>query len=116
MLFRLREIGESTVDIRMCYGTLGWPSAFRRIQQRLADFGRPDLLFNADGKDTPPETAGGGKTAPVVRMWLARLESTLLSEAQKIGHQTRQAFHAVPTAKVIGPTHAMKHYSEQGQE
>lgn len=116
MLFRLREIGESTVDIRMCYGTLGWPSAFRRVQQRLTDFGRSDLLFNADGKDTPPDAPDGRKMAPVVRMWLARLESALLTEAQKISHQARESFRAVPTAKVIGPTHAMQHYSERGDD
>lgn len=44
--------------------------------------------------------------------WLLRLERHLIEATTDIGEQKRIA-STVPTAPVIGPTHAMTHYSEQ---
>lgn len=46
------------------------------------------------------------------RAWLQRLERHLIESTSDIGEQKRIAA-MVPTVKVIGPTHAMTHYTEQ---
>jgi hypothetical protein len=46
--------------------------------------------------------------------WLLRLERHLIEATGDIGQQKRIAA-TVPTAKVIGPTHAMQHYTETHQ-
>lgn len=113
MLIRERAIGESAVEIRMYYGSEHWAGAYRDIQKRLIAAERQDMLFNADGKDTPPSPPSPEGMFPVVKMWLARLESELCHMADEIGHTKRLPFGpSVPTAHVVGPTHAMSHYSE----
>lgn len=114
MLKRERAIGESAVEIRMYYGTEHWPSAYRDIQKRLIAADRKDMLFNADSKDTPPSPPCREGMPPVVKMWLARLESELSHMAEDIDHSARapRTAHLFPTAPVLGPTHAMTHYSE----
>lgn len=47
---------------------------------------------------------------PIVRMWLARLESELMRLSG--GSRGAGASGVVQTAPVIGPTHAMQHYAE----
>lgn len=114
MLLRERAIGESAVDIRMHYGTNHWPTAYRTIQNRLIAADRKDLLFNADGKDTPPSPPCRPGMPPVVKMWLARLETELSTMADEIAQKNRtprQLFaKTVATAPVIGPTHVSKHH------
>lgn len=114
MLLRERAIGESAVEIRMHYGTERWPSAYREIQKRLVTAERQDMLFNADGKDTPPSPPCPEGMMPVVKLWLARLENELQHKADEIGHSHTLPFGSpiVPTAHIVGPTHAMTHYSE----
>ncbi|MEX3635988.1 hypothetical protein [Paraburkholderia sp. BR14320] len=96
-----RAIGESTVDIRLFYGTDHWPSAYRGIQRRLLDAGLPDMLPGE--ADRAPDRPGG----PVVKQWLARLEGYLLHacDAVRSARNSRHAPRLVPTAPVIGPTH-----------
>jgi hypothetical protein len=45
------------------------------------------------------------------RAWLMRLERHLIDSTSDIGEQKRLPA-TVPTAPVVGPTHAMTHYSE----
>lgn len=118
MLLRERAIGESAVEIRMHHGRDVWPATYRAIQKRLADAGREALLFNADGKDTPPSPPCRPGMKPVVKMWLARLESQLSHLADEIGQKSRgvprlSGPRTVATAPIIGPTHAMQHYTER---
>jgi hypothetical protein len=119
MLLRERAIGESAVQIRMFYGTDAWAEIYRAIQKRLIDAERKDMLFNADGKDTPPVEIVDRKMPPVVKMWLARLEAELSHMADEIAQKNRtpvqRTLRTVPTAPIIGPTHAMQHYTEPQQ-
>jgi hypothetical protein len=46
-----------------------------------------------------------------VRAWLLRLERHLIDSVADIGEQKRLPT-TVPTAPVIGPTHATEHFSE----
>jgi hypothetical protein len=108
----LEPIVESTLDIRRCFSSFyGNEAAYRAIQKRLIGMDRKDLLFNAEGKDTPPVPPSGRTMKPVVRMWLQRLERELIDQTGKLGEQERISL-TVPTAPVIGPTHALEHYSE----
>jgi len=111
LVWRERHIGEAGVLIRMHYGKDSWGEAYRQILRMLIAADRKDLLFNADGKDTPPPPSREGMP-PVVRMWLARLELELETMANEIGHGRQATLATVPTAKVIGPTHAMTHYQD----
>lgn len=113
LVLRERAIGESAVLIRMHYGKETWAETYRSIQRKLVAANRPDMLFNADGKDTPPSPPCRPGMPPVVKMWLARLESELEKMAGEIGRSDGGMFQRnVPTAPVIGPTHAMTHYTE----
>lgn len=51
------------------------------------------------------------KTDGNANAWLLRLERHLIESTASIGVQQRIA-KTVPTAPVIGPTHAMQHYTE----
>jgi hypothetical protein len=96
----IRSVGSSFYD---------HPNLYRRIQERLTLADRKDLLFNADGKDTPPVLPHGRKVGPTVKMWLARLEGILMDATKGAlgpGHYPL----TVPTAPVIGPTHASRHH------
>jgi hypothetical protein len=116
MVWRERHIGESAVLIRMHYGTDAWAHTYRHIQKMLVAAERPDLLFNADGKDTPPISIVGREMPPVVKMWLARLELELETMANAIGHGRQPLLPNVPpTAKLIGPTHAAQFLPELGR-
>jgi hypothetical protein len=45
------------------------------------------------------------------RAWLQRLERHLIEATSSIGEQSRLP-SLVPTAPIVGPTHAMTHYTE----
>lgn len=95
------HIVESTLDIRRHHSSFyGEDSAYRTLQQRLISAGRKDLLMS------PDERQNGG-----VRAWCMRLERELLESVAGIGEQQRMPV-TVPTAPVIGPTHAMTHYTD----
>jgi len=97
----LAPIVQSTLDIRKHYSSFyDVPDAYRMIQERLIRCDRKDLLMGEQDKK-----AGG------TRAWLMRLERMLIDATKDIGQPKRIPL-AVPTAKVIGPTHAMQHYSE----
>jgi hypothetical protein len=115
LLTELRPVGESACEIRMCYGKDVWPETFKRIQKRLREANRPDLLFNAEGKDTPPSPPCPAGMKPVVRMWLARLEREMESRCGEVGRPMQLPGFTPPTAPIIGPTHAMTHYTETGE-
>ncbi|MDN7481905.1 hypothetical protein QZM38_13830 [Burkholderia orbicola] len=105
----LREhmpIVESTLSIRRHFGSFrDDPNGYRAIPRALTEHGRTDLLL---GKaDESPHKPG----KPIVRMWLARLERELISLTADLG-QRRLDTGIVPTAPVIGPTHALQHYTE----
>lgn len=116
IVLRERHIGEAGVLIRMHYGKESWPDTYRAIQRKLIEADRRDLLFNADGKDTPPSPPCRPGMPPVVKMWLARLETELEQMANAVGRGDPGMFSkTVATAPVIGPTHAMSHYAEVPQ-
>lgn len=52
-----------------------------------------------------------GKTDQSARAWLQRLERHLIEATADIGEQKRVP-STVPTKPVVGPTHAMTHYTE----
>lgn len=93
-------IVQATLDIRRHSSSFAdAPNAYRRIQQRLIEADRRDLLL---GKvDESPHKPGN----PIVRMWLARLESELIKLTASAGTQHGPS-GIVKTGTVIGPTHA----------
>lgn len=96
----LAEIVECTLDIRRCFSSFyGNESAYRTIQKRLIETDRKDLLLG--DADCSPHRPG----KPIVKMWLQRLERELIDYTAKFGEQDRIPL-TVPTAPVIGPTHA----------
>ncbi|MCW3678236.1 hypothetical protein [Burkholderia cenocepacia] len=106
----LREhmpIVESALSIRRHFGSFrDNPNGYRAIQRALTDHGRPDLLL---GKaDESPHKPG----KPIVKMWLARLERELISLTGGAGNRGNGPSAIVPTAPVLGPTHALQHYTE----
>ncbi|MCP3709750.1 hypothetical protein M3I54_22665 [Paraburkholderia sp. CNPSo 3274] len=115
LLHELRPLGQSAVDIRMHYGRDSWADAFKRIQKRLREANRLDMLFNADGKDTPPSPPCPPGMKPVVKMWLARIELEMETRCGEVGRPMELPGITPPTAPVIGPTHAMTHYTEIAQ-
>ncbi|MBR8147053.1 hypothetical protein [Burkholderia vietnamiensis] len=92
-------IVQATLDIRRHFGSfVDAPDAYRRIQQRLIEADRRDLLL---GKaDESPNKPG----KPIVRTWLARLESELVKLTASAGRQQGPS-GIVKTGTVIGPTH-----------
>lgn len=103
----LAPIVKSTLDIRKHHSSFyDAPDAYRMIQERLIRAGRSDLLLS-DEIDTSSHSPG----KPIVKMWLMRLERALIDATKDLG-QTKRIPTTVATAKVIGPTHAMQHYSE----
>lgn len=94
-------IVKTTLDIRECGSSFSsHPDAYRRIQERLTRADRPDLLYGEQDKQS------GG-----TRAWLMRLERVLVEATSNLGKAEPRA-NTVPTKPVIGPTHAMQHYSE----
>lgn len=99
-------IVEATLSIRRHFSSFyDTPDAYRAIQNKLIGMDRRDLLLG--NSDCSPHKPG----KPIVRMWLMRLEAVLIAATADIGQQKRIS-SAVPTAKVIGPTHAMQHYTD----
>jgi hypothetical protein len=90
-------IAKTIIEVRSRYGTELWPSSESRIVKRLTAADRTDLL-ESDGDHG-------------VQGWLARLEKALLEAVGDAGTQARMPT-TVPTKPVIGPTHAMTHYTE----
>lgn len=79
---RLAPIVETTLDIRRCGASFHEsPDLYRAIQKRLVSISRHDLLFGFNGADCSPYQP----RAPIVRMWLARLESVLLAACADLG-------------------------------
>lgn len=96
------EIVDVTLDIRRNFSSFyDAPEAYRAIQNRLIAAERKDLLLGANGNDCSIHRPG----KPIVKMWLQRLEAVLIEVTSEIGQQRRIAA-TVPTAKIIGPTHA----------
>jgi hypothetical protein len=92
---RQMHIVESTLDLRRHGCSFhDAPGAYRVIQQRLITAGRDDLLMSQ------AEKQNGG-----VRAWLLRLERALVDATAGFGEQQRIPT-TVPSAPVIGPTHA----------
>lgn len=88
-------IVKTTLQIRAHYCSFyDSPKTFRMIQDRLERAGRPDLMYADVDKER-----GGAKA------WLMRLERELIDKSTgDISNDPRSA--TVPTAPVIGPTHA----------
>ncbi|UUX38865.1 hypothetical protein NTJ56_08700 [Burkholderia contaminans] len=98
-------IVDATLSIRRHFSSFrDDPAAYRAIQRALRDHGREDLLFGKP--DESPHRPG----KPIVKQWLARLERELIRLTADLGQQRFPV--TVPTAPVIGPTHALQHYSE----
>ncbi|MBJ9895247.1 hypothetical protein [Burkholderia cenocepacia] len=109
MLHAHEPIVKATISIRRNFASFrDNPNAYRAIQRGLVDHSRSDLLL---GKaDESPHAPG----KPVVKLWLARLERELISLTADLGQQ-RLDTGIVPTAPIIGPTHALQHYTERGE-
>lgn len=100
-------IVKTTLDIRACgCSFFDHPKTYRRIQERLIAAGRPDLLLSEE-LDASPHRPG----KPIVKMWLMRLERVLIEETSNLGKPEPRS-NTVPMKPVVGPTHAMAHYSE----
>ena len=99
-------IVEATLSIRRNFSSFrDNPGAYREIQRALRAHGREDLLFGKP--DESPHRPG----KPIVKQWLARLERELIKLTENFGKQERLP-STVPTAPVIGPTHALQHFTE----
>lgn len=105
----LLPIVQATLDIRRCFGSFrDYPDIYRSLQQRLIQADRRDLLLGE--ADCSPHRPG----KPIVKQWLARLERELIKATADSGRQQGLS-GIVPTAPVIGPTHAIRHYTERGE-
>lgn len=102
----LSPIVEATLDIRRCFSSFrDHPDVYRQIQHRLIQADRRDLLLG--DADCSPYRPG----KPIVKQWLARLERELIKATSDSGKQQGLS-GIVPTAPIIGPTHALDHYAE----
>jgi hypothetical protein len=102
----LSPIVEATLSIRRCFGSFrDHPDVYRSIQKALINADRRDLLLGE--ADCSPHRPG----KPIVKQWLARLERELIKATEGYGRQQGLS-GIVPTAPIIGPTHAMTHYTE----
>jgi len=96
VLNRHRHIAGAIRDIREFYGTDEWANVFRGIQKALREAERADMTIS----DHEP-----------VRAWLSRLEKALSDLTRECGKQQRIR-STLPTAQVIGPTHAAAYFGE----
>lgn len=94
------HIVNAVIDIRAWSGRDEWATVKQGISKALRAADRLDLL--------PSDTD------ITVWSWLARLELELISLTAGVGQQMRLPA-TVPTAHVVGPTHATEHFSEQTQ-
>lgn len=102
----LEAIVQTTLELRANFCALrDVPRVYRNMQERLRRIGREDLLLGE--KDCSPHRPG----KPIVKMWLARLEMELIDATGSARIQNAPAL-----APVIGPTHALQHYTERGEE
>jgi hypothetical protein len=96
------HIVDASLSIRRHLSSFfGEDAAYREIQRLLIEGGRKDLLMSASEKQN------GG-----CRAWLQRLERELIDSVASIGEQKRIPM-TVPTAPVVGPTHATEHFSDE---
>jgi hypothetical protein len=93
------HIVNATIDIRR------W--ANQRNEWSTVKQGIAKALRAADRNDLLP-----ADTDITVWAWLSRLEMVLIDLTGHVGEQ-RALPNPVPTAHVVGPTHATEHYSEQ---
>lgn len=92
-------LARSTVEIRAFYGRDEWPAIYRGIQRRLITAGRRDLLLCE--ADSSPHRPG----KPIVKQWLARLESEILQQVKSLKRHRVAPPPTVQTAPVDGPSH-----------
>lgn len=93
----------ATLDIRRCSSSFREnEDIYRRLQHRLITADRRDMLFG--DADCSPERPG----KPIVKMWLGRLEAELM----RLTGDGGLSRSPTPISPIIGPTHAMRHYSE----
>jgi hypothetical protein len=97
-------IVNAVVDTRRFGYTDEWETVKRGIAKALREANRADLLPGE-------EDCRNGSGQPEMRSWLQRLERELIRLTAGVGEQRRFA-STISTAPVIGPTHAMQHYSE----
>lgn len=90
-LNRNRAIVDTTLDIRRMRYSADWPTVRASISRRLKAANREDLLPRGTDMN--------------IVAWLMRLERELILITSGIGEQQRTPT-TVPTAKVVGPTHA----------
>lgn len=91
-------IVNATIDIRRWSGRAEWGTVKQGISKALRTAERPDLLPSDSDIN--------------VWAWLGRLERELIELTAHVGEQMPLPT-TVPTAHVVGPTHATQHYSEQ---
>lgn len=98
----LRENESEVVDVTLALRR----DSIHGNSSRELGAARTALKSHALGAELSFKKTDGNATG-----WLLRLERHLIERTADIGQQKRIA-SAVPTAKVIGPTHAMQHYSD----
>lgn len=99
------HIVNAIIDTRRFGYSDEWGTVKAGIAKALRAADRADLLPGA-------ADCVNGTGQPEMRVWLRRLERELLELTRDVGEQARFA-STVPTAPVIGPTHAVQHFSEQ---
>lgn len=95
-------IVNAIIDTRRFGYTDEWASVKQGIARALREAGRDDLLPGA-------ADCRNGSGQPEMRAWLQRLERELLDLTKGVGEQM-QLPRTVPTAPVIGPTHASSYH------
>jgi hypothetical protein len=92
------HIVNAILDTRRFGNTDEWATVKAGIAKALREADRADLLPGA-------QDCHAGSTQPEKRQWLQRLERELLELTRHVGEQM-QLSSTVPSAPVIGPTHA----------
>lgn len=100
------HIVNAVIDTRRFGYTDEWDTVKRGIAKALREADRTDLLPGA-------VDCVNGSGQPEMRVWLRRLERELIELTKGVGQQI--SLPKVKTAPVIGPTHALEHYSEPQQ-
>lgn len=96
------HIVNAIVDTRRFGYTDEWAAVKAGIAKALREADRADLLPGS-------QDCRNGSGQPEMRAWLQRLERELLDLTKGIGEQL-QLPKTVPTAPVIGPTHASTYH------
>lgn len=102
-------IVNAIVDTRRFGYTDEWNTVKAGIARALREADRADLLPG-------PQDCHNGSGTPELRAWLQRLERVLVDLTKNVGQQLALP-KTVPTAPVIGPTHASTYhpYAEADQ-